>query len=382
MKQLFAIFVTLILVGCKTTQPTASLGHANLLDMSFPGYESVQLETEQEVFGLSKEAEHFVDRVVWGIEDPIDRAETLVRSIFDRTDFNLLYDGGANTVAADTFANKTANCLSLSVLTYSMAQQAGLTVKFREIEIPEYWTRRDGYSLLNGHINLLLVPKGRPGVFVLRDKGMVVDFDPFSPKRELPARDTDKKRVLAMFYNNKGADALVNQDFTTAYAYIRQSILTDNEFKGSWINLGILYRFTGHYDWSEKTYQQVLALDPDSLTTMENMAILYQHVGRERKYRDIMDQVRYQRRNNPYYHYIKGEEDFDNGDYEQAITHFRRATRLDDDKHEFYFGLAKSFAALGDVDNSQRYLRRAKRASPFEDVRARYQSKLDLLSRL
>ena len=55
---------------------------------------------------------------------------------------------------------------------------------------------------------------------------------------------------------------------------------------------------------------------------------------------------------------------------------------MENDKHEFYFGLAKSYAALGDVTTSEKYLRRAKRFAPFDDEKSRYQSKIDLLSKL
>lgn len=382
MRLLYTVLAIFVLAGCQSTQNAKIDIHPHLLDMAFYGHENVAIETREDIFRLGPEADRYLTRLILSNPDPADRMDQIVRDMFDRTDFNLLYDGKANTIANDTFNNKTANCLSLSILTYALAKNADLKVRFQEIQIPEYWTRRDGYSLLNGHINLRLEPPEDKNILHLTERSVVVDFDPFSPKKVLPSVVVNKNRVIAMFYNNRGADALLSGDYLKAYAYFRESILTDDQFKPSWINLGILYRVTGHYDWAEHTYEQVLEIDPSSLTTMENLAILHNIRGNKTKFRDIMREVESRRRSNPYFHFIRGEEKRENGEHEMAISHYQRAIRLEHDKHEFYFGLAKSYAALGDMTASEKYLRRAKRFAPFDDEKSRYQSKIDLLSKL
>lgn len=376
------ILVIASLMGCSST-PTANVSiNPHFLDMSFEGFQQVHVETEEEVFGLSDEARRFVIRKLQSKEDPTVRMETLVREVFDRTDFNLIYDGTANTIASETFANKTANCLSLSIMTYALAKEAGLGVSFQEIDIPEFWTRREGYSMLNGHVNLKIYQGMNPSRFYFDDRSMVVDFDPFSPKKHFPSHRANKSRILAMFYNNKGADALIQMDYKRAYAYFREALTVDNQFQSAWINMGILYRKTGHWDWAEKTYLTALALNDNNLTIMENMAVLYDTQGKHRKAHEIMETVRLKRRTNPYYHFIQGEQELEKGQYEAALVHYRKALSLDNSKHEFYFGMAKSYAGLGDFDKSQTYLKRAKRSAGFDDQKSRYQTKIDLLTSL
>lgn len=371
-----------ILLGCSSTQTHVVNSSPHFLDMSFEGFEQYRIETEEEVFGLNEDARRFVIRKLQSKDDPTVRMETLVREVFNRTDFNLIYDGTANTVASETFTNKTANCLSLSIMTYSLAKEAGLGVSFQEIDIPEYWTRRDGFSMLNGHVNLKLYPSRDPSRFYFDNRSMVVDFDPFSPKKRFPAMRAGKDRILAMFYNNKGADALINENYKKAYAYFRQALLTDQQFQSAWINLGILYRMTGHWDWAENTYKTALALNDNNLTIMENMAVLYEAQGLDEKARDVMEQVRLKRRSNPFYHFIQGEQELESGEYEAALVHYRKAISLDKNKHEFYFGMAKTYASMGDVEKSQFYLKRAKRSASFDDQKSLYQGKLDLLTSL
>ncbi|MCY7296331.1 tetratricopeptide repeat protein [Alteromonas sp. a30] len=369
--------------GCQSTQVSSIKEQSLFHDSAFPSANEYAIESPHEIFALNSEAKTFVAKKLMHIEDPIDRMKTLMVSIFDRSDFNLLYDNQANTVAAETFNKRAANCLSMSIMTYSLAKHAGVEVAFQEVDVPEYWTRREGFSLLNGHINLLMSPEEDTGRrFYIKPKGMVVDFYPFVAKKRFPQHEVGKQRVISMFYNNKGADALISQDFDKAYRYLRSAINHDPEFESAWVNLGLLYRMSGHTDWAELAYNKVFSLNDDNLTAWENLAILYQSTGEQEKAEAIREKVETKRNNNPYYQFIRGEEALDAEDFEQALVYFRKAIRINDKKHQFYFGLAKSYAGLGDYTNSRYYLRKARRFADYQDEKQRYQSKLDLLASL
>ncbi len=58
--------------------------------------------------------------------------------------------------AAQAYHSKSANCMSLTIMAYAMATHAGMNVAFQEVDIPEYWVRNGKYSLLTGHVNLLV----------------------------------------------------------------------------------------------------------------------------------------------------------------------------------------------------------------------------------
>lgn len=381
MKQLtLALFVLFAFMGCTTTiQP--SIHSASVLnDSAFPDYVDVKVESESEIFALNDAAVEFARKGVASIHDPTDRMETLIRRIFNHTEFNLLYMADANTTAMDTFKNRAANCLSMSIMTYSLAKEAGFAVRFQDIEIPEYWTRRDGFSLINGHVNLMLSPR-EPGVLHLLTDGYVVDFDPQNSRNNFPKRFISKDTVIAMFYNNKGADALLSEDYETAYAYFREAANIAPNFVSTWVNLGILYRFSGLYDSSEAAYLHAIELKEDNLTAWENLAFLYDFTGRKDEARTIANRIERQRDDNPYYHFILGEQEFDEGNLEGALRHYRDALKLDKSKHEIYFGLAKTYYEMGDVRRSQLYFKKARDRSRYGQDQEKYQGKLDLLSR-
>ncbi|MGJ8681585.1 MAG: tetratricopeptide repeat protein, partial [Paraglaciecola sp.] len=173
-------------------------------DQGFNTKELLQVESEEQIFQLNKSSKAFVRQMITSERNPISKMESLVYGVFGRSNMNLLYRGDANTVASETFKNRAANCLSMSIMMHALAKEAGFQVSFQEVEIPEYWTRRQGYSLLNGHINLRMSVKNTNTSFVFQTRSYQVDFDPQPSRNNFPKKIVSKRHVIAMFYNNKG----------------------------------------------------------------------------------------------------------------------------------------------------------------------------------
>jgi tetratricopeptide (TPR) repeat protein len=381
MKPFTLVLIMLLgIAGCKSTTQPVVQGDQLLNDYAFPDYTIYRIEDENDIFSIDQDMVDFVRKSVAAISDPVDRMETLVRKIFDRSEFNLLYMGSANTTATQTFHNRAANCLSMSIMTYTLAKEAGFGVRFQDVKIPEYWTRRDGYSILNGHINLQILTR-EPSVIRLLTNGYEVDFDPQNRRSNFSKQFVKKNVVMAMFYNNKGADALLSNSYTKAYAYFRAAVQQAPKFDSTWINLGILYRKEGHYQAAENAYMHAIQLDDDNLTAWENLAFLYDLTGRKDESRAIASKVERKREDNPFYHFILGEQELDKGNLDIALRHYRDALRIDKSKHEIYFGLAKTYYEMGDINRSQLYFKKARDRSRNNQDQERYQGKLDLLSR-
>jgi tetratricopeptide (TPR) repeat protein len=352
-----------------------------LLDDSlFPSYGLFPVETPEEIFYLDEEAQQFAERAVYESSASEKNVKRLVKSIFGRSEHGVLYRNSANTTANTTFSNRAANCLSLSIMAYALAEHAGLKATFYEVDIPEYWTRRDGFSLLNGHINLRVSVPNEPLLVSIGSSYADIDFDPQMIQSDFPRNAVPKERVLSMFYNNKGADALVANSYSRAYSYFRAAAILSPSLQQSWVNLGVLYRMVGAYEQAELAYKHALTINDSHLTAWENLAILYIHQERDEEAKAITEMVEARRRSNPYYHFILGEQDYDEGKYARAIEHYQRALRIDDSRHEILFSLARTYHQLGDINNAQRYLEKAVRHSPNEQERSRYMSKIAALA--
>ncbi|MEC8233360.1 MAG: tetratricopeptide repeat protein [Pseudomonadota bacterium] len=381
--RILIVVLCTLLVACQSTERKVTSASPTLLDDSlFPSYGLFPVETPEEIFYLDEEAQQFAERAVYESSASEKNVKRLVKSIFGRSEHGVLYRNSANTTANTTFSNRAANCLSLSIMAYALAEHAGLKATFYEVDIPEYWTRRDGFSLLNGHINLRVSVPNEPLLVSIGSSYADIDFDPQMIQSDFPRNAVPKERVLSMFYNNKGADALVANSYSRAYSYFRAAATLSPSLQQSWVNLGVLYRMVGAYEQAELAYKHALTINDSHLTAWENLAILYIHQERDEEAKAITEMVEARRRSNPYYHFILGEQDYDEGKYARAIEHYQRALRIDDSRHEILFSLARTYHQLGDVNNAQRYLEKAVRHSPNEQDRSRYMSKIAAIASL
>ncbi|WP_218354728.1 tetratricopeptide repeat protein [Alteromonas lipotrueiana] len=378
-----ALAVVLIgTTGCASKIHTEPEQVRVLRDDLFPSYHLFSVESAKEIFSLDDQASDFVRQSQSVQRVPHANMRELLNRIFDYSELGLLYQSSANSVASETFANRAANCLSLSVMTYSMARAAGFTAQFYQVDIPEYWTRRDGYNLLNGHINLRVQVAQNSHQLNLMTPYMDVDFDPQTVRSRFKRVPISKSRVVAMFYNNKGADALMANSYSRAYAYFKAAANADSQLGQVWVNLGVLYRKHQAYPAAEKSYQQAIALDYNNLTAWENLAILYRLTQRNEEADLIHARISAQRDSNPFYHFILGEEALEQGQPKVALVHYRTALRLDRSQHEVMAGMGRAFYELGDITQAERFLTRAANLASSEQDKARYQSKLSALQAL
>ena len=303
---------------------------------------------------------------------PLDE---LIDSLFAEQQLGLSYFSDANSTVAETFRNRQANCLSLTLMTYALARGLGLDASLQDVFIPEYWSRKQGFSLLNGHVNVLLTDTRDPFA-----TPRLVDFDARMQGQQFKSETMSVNRALSMFYNNKGANALVYGNYPVAFRYLSAALKQDDQFTAAWINLGVLYRFAEHYRYAEEAYQKVLQLDAQNLTARENLAILFRLTGRDSMANELAKEVHQLRVANPYYHLIRGDEAFEEGDFNLAHTYYRRAYRLDRTNHLILFALGKTALATGETDDAQAFLERAIKRAEIPADRQRYSAKLAIMS--
>ncbi|HEX5791711.1 MAG TPA: tetratricopeptide repeat protein [Rheinheimera sp.] len=355
-----------------------------LTDIAFAG-STIQPETTEQIFALPETTELELSRIVTNTQSIEERTKAALKLIFSYAKDGLLYDNMSTKTASETVASGKANCLSLSILAYSMAKELGMTATFQDIQIPEYWTTAYRQTWLNGHINVRLkqhrVSKEFSGMVVL-GSDFVVDFDPYSLKQQFPEKSIEIATVVAMFYNNKAAVAFAQGDHAKAYAYYKAAAKTDPNFSVTWSNLGVLYRVNNMLDLAELSYKHSLALEPDATNTLANLAVLYRQTGNSSEARSLEKRVLAKRNSNPYYFLMLGNEAYRNHDYHDAITNYESAVALDDRNHEAYFGLAISYYALHDSTQATRYMKKARRNAPSNEDQQRYEHKLAILNQI
>ena len=265
-------------------------------------------------------------------------------------------------------------------MAYAIAKAADLDVVFQSVKVPEYWVRNGKMNMLTGHVNLRVMERRSPNKVVFFDRGIAeIDFDPYVVKKLFPKKVISKNTIIAMFYNNKGANAMVEGDYITAYAYLRAATEIDPEFSSAWGNLGILYRFNGYEQQAIDTYQYAININRDNLTAMANLSMLLHVNGEYEQAKSLDNFIMRQRANNPYYYALLADEKFYLGAYNEAIHHYRKAIKLNKNIHEFYFGLAKVYYMLDDIEKAQSYMKKAIAKNRIKQLDKQYVAKLDVL---
>lgn len=371
----------LMLSACYSTDAQIPVNTELLRDNLFT---HKTVPTEKEVFQLDAKIKTQLDVYFKGSTPSLSHTKRLLKFLVDNGESSLSYQSGANLTASQAYFDLNANCLSLSILSFSLAEHLGFESQFQRVHIPEYWDQTLGYSLLTGHVNLVIKEsnfarnKTRNNSVNLytMPKSLTIDFDPNSRQRNFPTSKISKQRILAMFYSNRGAMHMINEQYDLAYSYFKAAIQTDSQYAAVWGNLGILYRLIGKYQLAEQVYVQALDLQTDNKTVMGNMALLYHMTGRESLAQAIEIKLRAQRKDNPYYQIVLGNEALERNELSLALRYYHKAKRLDAKLHSSYFGIAKVHYYRGDLELAKKNLLQAYELSEFSHDQERYQSKL------
>lgn len=385
MYSLPALLLAMIVSGCSNMEIArhSDLAPVPFPEDAFPGYEETEIETAEDVFALDAEARTYITNRIGKIRDHHERGRALLQELFHQAELNLSYRSNANSTANETFHQRSANCISLSILAYAMAEQVGFDARFQEVDVPDFWERRGQYSLMNRHVNVMITPEQTINTMVLmRRIEFEIDFQPIPGLRHPPTREITKFRALAMFYNNKAVDALLAKDHARAFAYLKAAIETDSTLDMALANLALLYSNEGYTKAAMQVYERVLAVSPENAIAADAYAVLLEDAGRADEAEAIRYRIEQARRDNPWFHYIRGEEAYDAGEWLKAVGFYRRALAMDSRVDTFHFGIARAYLQLGMPDLAEMHLRKAERFAGYDDLKQKYQSKLVALSSL
>lgn len=340
------------------------------------------VETEQQIFGLPADEIDALRKKLSPIKDYQQRSKALLLFIFKHNEQGLQYVNGQTLTAAQTLQQGQANCLSLTILAYSLANSLGFPSEFRDVAIPEYWITRNGESFLNGHVNLqvqAVYPMEMMSAAYREGTHYLIDFERGLGVGRLPYDIIQKTDIIALFYNNKAAETLEHGDANRAFAYLRAAARVQPRLPDTWNNMAIWYKRQGNLAKAEMAYQQSLRLDPQNSNTISNLAILYRDTKRTAQAVMLEKRVAKLRETNPYYFLMLGNEASDHAQWDTAKLFYQRSLNLNDRIAETHFAMAKVLLQQGQYQRAAMYLNHARRLTSPGKERDVYQHKLDVL---
>lgn len=301
----------------------------------------------------------------------------LLDALYSRNQLQLRYDTGPTRNAAEAFDLRAGNCMSLVIMTAALAHELGLQVRYQSVYTDANWGRRGDLYFSIGHINLSV---GR-SLLNSRNTGdspdwLTVDF---LPQRDLRGQRYDvieEPTLIAMYMNNKAAEALSLGQVDDAYWWAKAALQQDQQLLLAYNTLGVVYQRSGRMAQAERVLRFVLAMEPDNLQVVGNLAQLLAGQGRMAEAQPLLDKVARLQPEPPFKYFDEGREAMRQGDFRHAKQLFERELARDPDYPEFHFWLALAYLKMGDSQLASRHLAAARDHSGTRDEEALYAAKL------
>lgn len=374
------LLLTCLLGACASAPPPVDPPLAPLLhDELFPA--AAQVLAGEDVFRLSPEMQAYVDHEIAQQTRLKGARQGLLDALYTKSQLQLEYDASLTRNAAEAFEARRGNCLSLVLMTAAFAKSLGLPVRFNSVYVEELWSRSGDLMLVSGHVNLSL---GRPmfernGARTFETELLTIDFLPSAELRKQRSRTIDEPTVLAMYYNNRAAEALQAGQLDAAYGWVRAAVLQDPRFLAAQNTLGVIYRRAGRIELAEQVFRGVVRQEPGNTQTLSNLVLVLKERGQLGEAEQLSARLRELQPEPPYKFYDLGIAAMKRGEFLEAKRLFTREIERSAYVHEFHFWLALANYGLGEMAEVRKHLALARENSTTPTDRERYSAKLESL---
>jgi Flp pilus assembly protein TadD len=306
--------------------------------------------------------------------------QALTEQLYNHGQLRLEYESSMTRNAAQAFDARSGNCLSLVIMTAAFAKELGLNVTFQSIGLDDMWSRAGDMYFLSGHVNLqlekhvseMLARYDRYGTYT-------IDFLPTENSVGLNATIISENRVLAMYMNNRAAEALVRGQVDDAYWRVREAIRLDPQFMSAFNTLGVVYLRHGDAQRAETVLGFVSQRDKDNPRVLANYAQALRELGRTDEAAAIQQRLARIEPYPPFFFFNRGQAALHAGRLVEAREDFKRELDRAPDYHEFHYWLAIADFGLGRIDEARKELNLAMQDAVKRTDHDLYAAKLDRL---
>jgi len=371
-----AALLACLLAGCASAPPPAP-PDALLVDRLFSApREAIRTD---DVFELNDEMRAFLATDIAGQLRREGPQSGLAMALQHKAQLKLEYDSARTKNAASTFASRSGNCLSLVLMTAAFAKELKLPVVYQSVQVDETWSRNGALLISSGHVNITL---GRHLVDVRSARDiplLMIDFLPPEQIAGLRTREVGENTVVAMYANNRAAEALADGRLDDAYAWAAASVRKDPGFYGAYNTLGVVYLRHGDLAEAARVFERVLVGDPNDTRALANLAVAYERQGRAAEAQSTRTRLAVLEPYPPFHFFQLGMAAVQRDDWRTARELFAREVARAETYHEFHFWLGVADWRLGDEAAARRHLALAIDNSQTRSQHDLYAAKLQWL---
>jgi len=342
------VLSTAAIAACASLRPLETPVPAPLLTADNAPAATIESPPPPEaIMALTPEMRQFLYRYVRRDAPQAQRMRELAEALMHPGLLGIRYSPTGTHTAAETFRTRSGNCVSLSLLFVAMAREIGLDARFQEVKVAPQWDRQSGVLLNFRHINVI----GDLG----RLESYTMDFKPQLGQLRSGTRRLTDREAIAQFYNNRGADYLIEGRLAEAHTWYLRAIEYAPQLSYLWSNLAVLYQRTDQRTEAERLLHHAIRLDPQNTAAIGNLASLLEAEGRRLEAEDLMARARKAQQRNPYYLYAMAERAVDLGQHAEALQFLDRAIALKPEDALFYELAAKAARELQDPQRALSY---------------------------
>jgi len=300
----------------------------------------------------------------------------MVDALYRRAQLKLEYDATATKTASEAFESRSGNCLSLVLMTAALARELELPVRYQSAYMEEAWSRSGNLLFASGHVNVTLGRRTYDAGTMRDTRPWTIDFLPAEEVRGLRVRDIEEKTVLAMYANNRAAEALARGKLDDAYAWAAEAMRKDPAFMNSYNTLGVVYMRHDDTALAERVFAYILERDPKNTRALANIAETYVRLGRPAEAESARIRLAAIESVAPFHFFHLGLAAARRSDWPAARDFFAREVARADYNHEFHFWLGVADWQLGDVAKARKHLKLAMDNSTTRGQHDLYAAKL------
>lgn len=341
-----------------------------------------------QVFALSDEMRRYLAAEILPQSRVKGRQVALIDALYNRSQLKLVYDSSMTRNAAEAYASRSGNCLSLVIMTSAFAKALGLGVRYQKVFVEDALGREGDIYMAIGHVNLTLETHRtdesigfRVGKRPPESEALTVDFLPQEDLRGLRAQAIDEATVVAMYTNNRAVEALADGRVDDAYWWAREAVAQAPGYLPAFNTLGVVYQRHGDPREAEPVLRYVLERDPRNTQAMSNLVAVLAAQGRIEESRQLAATLARIDPEPPFAWFLRGMAALRAGDFAAAKDAFEKEVARAPDYHEFHFWLAIALLGLGQGEEARAHVALALENSTTRRDHDLYAAKLAKLSR-
>jgi Tfp pilus assembly protein PilF len=364
----------MILAGCATVPPTRQLEQLFNDDLFVAASERIGAN---DVFALSDEMKRYLAVEIAGQIRTKGSQQGLFDALYGKGQLMLDYETTMTRNAAQAFAARSGNCLSLVIMTAAFAKEMGLPVRYQSAYLDEIWSRSGDIHFLIGHVNLTLGKHRVYEGYRRNETDLTIDFLPPEEIRGLHTRTIAEETIVAMYMNNRAAELFTQGQLNDAYWWARAAIGQDPGYVSSYNTLGVIYKRHGNPEAAEKALRHALEREPKNTRVMSNLVAVLNDLGRTAEAKAMAGKLEQMEPNPAFGFFTQGLAAVGIGDFKAARDLFTKEVARAPYYHEFHFWLAVAYAGLGEIEQAKNHLIIAMETSTTRSDHALYAAKLD-----